>query len=100
MLNHTLCYNVKLSEAKDVLWKKLELPELQRTNSSKRPASEDNVGDIDVMLCELVYFSQIDIICFKHCKEGAIRAIHHLHIQMRRHTSIRHVNLSQNVVTV
>ena len=100
MLNPTLRYNVKLNEAKDVLWEKLELPELQRTNSSKRPASEANVGDIDVMLCELVYFSQIDSICFKPCKEGANRAIYHLHVQMRRHTSIRHDNLSLNVVTV
>ena len=31
---------------KDLLWEKLELPEQKRTNSSKRPASEANVGDI------------------------------------------------------
>ena len=36
----------EISEAKDVLWEKLELPEQKRTNSSKRPASEANVGDI------------------------------------------------------
>ena len=36
----------EFSEAKDVLWEKIELPELKRTNSSKRPASEANVGDI------------------------------------------------------
>ena len=28
-----------------MLWDKLELPELKRTNSSERPASEANVGD-------------------------------------------------------
>ena len=27
------------------------------------------------MLCELAYFSHIDIICLKHCKESASRAI-------------------------
>ena len=30
---------------------------------------------LNVMLCELTYFSHIDIICFKHCKEGARRAM-------------------------
>ena len=29
-----------------MLWDKLELPELKHTNSSERPASEANVGDI------------------------------------------------------
>ena len=27
------------------------------------------------MLCELAYFSHIDIICFKHCIEGVNRAM-------------------------
>ena len=46
---HVLCSHFsaeEISEAKDLLWEKLELPEQKRTNSSKRPASEANVGDI------------------------------------------------------
>ena len=46
---HVLCSHFsaeEIHEAKDVLWNKLELSEQKRTNSSKRPASEANVGDI------------------------------------------------------
>ena len=51
-ITHVMCCVLtslqRRSEAKDVLWEKLELPGQKRTNSSKRPASEANVGDIMV----------------------------------------------------
>ena len=53
---HVLCSHFsaeEIHEAKDVLWDKLELPELKRTNSSKIPASEANVGDIMSALYKL-----------------------------------------------
>ena len=46
---HVLCSHFsaeEINEAKDMLWEKLELPELKRANSSKRPASEAHIGDI------------------------------------------------------
>ena len=53
---HVLCSHFsaeEINEAKDVLWEKLELPEQKRTNSSKRPVSEANVGDIMSALYKL-----------------------------------------------
>ena len=53
---HVLCSHFsaeEIHEAKDVLWDKLELSEQKRTNSSKRPASEANVGDIMSALYKL-----------------------------------------------
>ena len=53
---HVLCSHFsaeEISEAKDVLWEKLELPEQKRTNSSKRPASESDVGDIMAALYKI-----------------------------------------------
>ena len=47
--HHVLCSHFsadEISEAKDVLWDKLQLSEVKRTNSSKRSASEANVSDI------------------------------------------------------
>ena len=47
--HHVLCSHFsaeEISEAKDVLWDKLQLSELKRTNFSKRSASEANVSDI------------------------------------------------------
>ena len=53
---HVLCSHFsaeEISEAKDVLWEKLELPEKKRTNSSNRPASEADVGDIMAALYKI-----------------------------------------------
>ena len=53
---HVLCSHFsakEISEAKNVLWEKLELPEQKRTNSSKRPASEADVGDIMAALYKI-----------------------------------------------
>ena len=50
---HTSCFVFSLFCRGDVLWEKLELPEQKRTNSSKRPASEANVGDIMAALYKI-----------------------------------------------
>ena len=47
--HHVLCSHFsadEISEAKDVLWDKLQLSEVKRANSSNRSASEANVSDI------------------------------------------------------
>ena len=51
------------------------------------------------MLCDLAYSSHIEIIPFKHCKEGASKAMSSAN-HMPQHMITLHGNLSQNVVIV
>ena len=59
-ITHDMCCALTLTH---VLWKKLKLPELKRANSSKRPASEANVGDIVDALQARYINSQSIVLC-------------------------------------